>query len=244
MKSLEKYVRTRAKNLRKCLTAYSESGTDETIHDIRVEIKKLKAVLQLAGSARPRFNAHKVFVPLRDIFRKAAAIREKDVAIKLAKLHKLKATGKRSESGQQSAKEIFEFDIPAFIKHVKQQEKKILKEIAKISRKEFTAALSKQLKITKKVLYPNVIVKKLHKTRKGIKEVLYLSDVRPVISEEQRKFLEEMAGFIGDLHDKQSMMSTVTAEDRVKLETEVQKDIDRIAARARSFYEKRDWPLM
>src|SRR5690348_10635786 len=102
MKSLEKYVRARAKHLKKLLNTYSESGTDETIHDIRVEIKKLKAVLQLAGSVLPRFNAHKVFVPLRDIFRKAGAIREKDITTRLAEQHNLKVSGTASESRQKS----------------------------------------------------------------------------------------------------------------------------------------------
>ena len=95
MKRLEEYTQSEIKSLINHLRDYGRHGKPNALHKIRVDIKKIKAILAVLNGSLKRFKAHKNFIPLRSIFRKAGSIREPDVLAQMLKQYKVDETVER-----------------------------------------------------------------------------------------------------------------------------------------------------
>lgn len=206
MKALKKYVSRRVDNLYSLLIATKFSDDPEILHQIRLEIKRLKAVLDLLKFENKAFKAHKTFIPLRNIFREAGKIREpielrkhltqftsNNVVVKLIPM----ATPKFTQN--------FKKKISGFIKGVKKVERKVLKKSERIDRKLSKKFLTNLDKVIKKNLFPKLNPFTLHRTRKTIKELIYLA---PLSMKKKNipSFFTETANTIGLWHDKQLVL--------------------------------------
>jgi CHAD domain-containing protein len=72
----------RVRDLRRC--AARTFGV-ETVHDLRVEIKRLRAFFDLAEACNPLFAGRAAFQPIRKLFKAAAPLREVQVDLTLAR---------------------------------------------------------------------------------------------------------------------------------------------------------------
>jgi CHAD domain-containing protein len=82
----KKYFKKRVKQVREILQNLSSDFSPEKIHMLRIEIKRIKALLLLASHTTKSFNARKYFKPFKSIFEKAGEIRS--VQIERALLEK------------------------------------------------------------------------------------------------------------------------------------------------------------
>ncbi|CAN5164565.1 hypothetical protein BH11BAC6_BH11BAC6_10330 [soil metagenome] len=73
---LEKYFALRVKNLFNHLHDFELNGDESSLHDMRVEIKKLRAIVRFLGSVYHKQQLKKPAHLLRAIFQKAGEIRE------------------------------------------------------------------------------------------------------------------------------------------------------------------------
>ncbi|QEC66282.1 CHAD domain-containing protein [Panacibacter ginsenosidivorans] len=73
---LEKYFAQRVKNLFNNLHDFELNGDEVSMHDLRVEIKKLRAIIKFLGTIYPKQQLKKTSHLLRSIFQKAGEIRE------------------------------------------------------------------------------------------------------------------------------------------------------------------------
>jgi CHAD domain-containing protein len=87
MKELEKYLLKRVTVISGFLEIPKESFTTETIHDLRVEIKKLHALFELLEHCHDNFKMKRLFKPFRHLFRQTGKVREIQVEEELLKMN-------------------------------------------------------------------------------------------------------------------------------------------------------------
>ena len=239
MKSLEKYTQTRIRRLKALLKGYNAVHDSETLHSIRVEIKKIKAVLQAIGSSQKKFRSHKRFLPFRDIFRKAGAIREPEVFSQLMLKYNIQGVSSDFVPDMPQAEERFKEDLPVFLQHIDEHKNRILKAADKTSKKDFLKYLRKTMKQIKRGLYPSVNEGILHKTRKSAKTADYLLSVTDVSEKKYLKFLKAFEDIAGGWHDKQSLLAVkgIQKADKETLLSRCNDDVKSVGRLARRFYE-------
>jgi CHAD domain-containing protein len=76
MEELEIYSENRKRALNLILQKAPEKYTVETFHELRVEIKKVKALFELIAFCYKKFKLKKTFRPFRIIFKAAGKVRE------------------------------------------------------------------------------------------------------------------------------------------------------------------------
>lgn len=206
MKALKKYVGKRVYNLKALLVSVKYSDDPEIFHQIRIEIKRLKAILGLLHFEDTGFAAHKAFIPLRKIFREAGKIREPGEFRK----HLIRYTADTAvvqliRMASPNVLKNFKKSISGFVKDVKKVERKVLKRSKHVNQKIMKKYLLSLDKSIKKNLYPKLNPFTLHSTRKVIKELMYLSP----LSKNQKNipsFYPDIANTIGLWHDQQLVL--------------------------------------
>src|SRR5437016_14448633 len=73
---LEKYFAQRVKNLFNNLHDFELNGDDVSMHDLRVEMKKLRSIITFLRQVYPKQKVKKAAHILRSIFQQAGEIRE------------------------------------------------------------------------------------------------------------------------------------------------------------------------
>ena len=208
MKRLKQYANKRFKNLETHLASYQQTPDVEILHKIRVEIKKLKALLQLINYCARKFRAHKTFLPLRTIFRKAGEIRQPEVFYRLLLLYQIK--GVRDESipkakySDRLSKALVK-QIPIHIKSVVAQEKIVEKYVEKVTMDCIKKYLKRRKKQLRSELYPKMRQDRLHKSRKTMKEIIYLSGIVKGGDKKLDKFYHHAEALVGQWHDRQML---------------------------------------
>ncbi len=196
--AIKNYSELRFKTLSELLHSYLINTDPETIHQIRVEFKKLRAVRRIIRETNKKFNYKKSGTQLRDIYRAAKKIREPQVMQSLAVANKLKKVPAPFDTT--AVQEAFKKSIPDYIKIVEEQQQYISKHLRHIEADGFKKYISRRGKELKKSLYPTFNLSELHTTRKRIKDIHYL---QPLGNKKQSPdpFFEQAAALIGDWHD-------------------------------------------
>jgi CHAD domain-containing protein len=238
MKRLKKFTRKPFRALAKHLKTVPVGHDTESLHQVRVDIKKIKAVLTLAHQHRKKFKDHKHFLPFRAIFRKADAIREAGVLASL--LTKYPGEGQLPDT-EHPPLETFESSVPDYLHTVKVQSKKLKPYLKKIKGHDISRYLKHQYKKIESRLYPHIALKNIHKTRKLIKSVLFVGGSTDRLKKKKKKFYDTLQEAIGNLHDKQRLLQLLNRDqnnhhDHHALRTACAQDIRQIRSLAASYY--------
>ena len=208
MKALEKYTRKRFKNLDKLLAVFPQKNEKESFHKIRLEIKKIKAILGLIRFHDKQFRAHKHYIPFRTLFRVTGKLREAGLQQELmeqyTRIHTPFYRSPSSDIGK------FKKAIPKLIKPIRKHEKIILKQITGIKRWLYYTYVQRRKGALLKKLMAGYVPADLHRIRKQIKEVIYLTSIEKPLSTEP--LLISMAEAIGNWHDKILLIDFLKAE--------------------------------
>ncbi len=197
--SPEKYAKKRLTRMRAHLKSYDRIPDAELLHQVRVEIKRIKALLALLQYHDNKFNADKAYLPFRDIFRACYAIREPAVMSEFSKKFS-KQKGKQSGTDKVTIKK-FRKQIPRFLETVDKKGRKLLRKIKKVSPGTLERYLKRQKETLKKKLSRSIHSHDLHKTRKQVKEIMYLETIA-LEREDRNPFFAEVAELIGTWHDR------------------------------------------
>src|SRR5262245_15090748 len=73
---LKKYLRKRERKTTGLLDKPDQKFTQDNFHDLRVEIKKVRALAAMLESIVKNFDAKKILKPLKNIFSQAGKVRE------------------------------------------------------------------------------------------------------------------------------------------------------------------------
>jgi CHAD domain-containing protein len=243
VKQLKVYANKQFKALKEDLESYHHLQDPEVLHKIRVEIKKIKVVLNLINYCVKKFKGHRHFIPFRTIFRKAGAIRQPEVLYKLLMLYQI--GGVTDEQIPRSKKldklsAAFQKEVPLFIGSVKTQKKKIKKHFDQVAKDNAHRYVKRKKQELEQLLFPTFNKAGLHKARKICKEVVYLHwiDNQP----KPDPFFNEVENIIGQWHDKQILLPIVKknkAVDEVsKLTTASQEDLINLKKLISHYYDK------
>jgi CHAD domain-containing protein len=238
VKRFAKFTHRQFKSLISHLKKYRNEKKAETLHKIRVDIKKIKAILGVVKASDKRFKAHKNFIPLREISRKAGEIRDREIHAQLLLKHNLEDTRPRNANVNKLITS-FESNIPSFIKTTKRKRNKLKADVKQVKKNDIRRYLHEKQKEIKSQLFPRPRMRNIHQTRKTVKEVVYLSEANGKLGSKEIKFYDKMQDTIGKLHDKQLLLQLLKKKnDHGKTQSEVikaeclsdKKEIFRLAA--------------
>jgi CHAD domain-containing protein len=239
---LMKYANMRFQLLARCLRRYKKSPDTGTLHQIRLEIKKIKAILKLTDACVKRFNARKNYIPFRTIFQQAGKIREPELMYVL--LMRYEIGGIPDSLIPQSILEAslskqFQEEIPSFIRDIEEEERKIGKDVNKIRGREIERYIKSKKKEFRLLLQSKWNRGTLHKSRKVAKEIIYLSAVTKKTKTDLDPFYDKIQDAIGKWHDKQMLMPILKANgsrELGRLRMELRGDVKKIKSMAFDFY--------
>lgn len=247
MKRLVKYTWTRLGRITAGLEKYHEFQQMESLHRIRVELKKLRAVIKVVGASNRDVDAHKVFLPFRKIFKKSGQIRQASVLTELMLRYGIEPVPTASPAALKNAQDQFRTAVPFHLQTVRRLEKQLTRLVRDISRKDVRRYVQKREKLIRKILIPEMQVAKLHLARKHMKQVFYLTGVSPVIVPEDRMAYSRMEKIIGAIHDKELLIthlqkhgSGVEISKIGALKNSFEADREELGKHVDAFYRDRD----
>lgn len=233
MKELNRFTCKRFDRLKKLLKSYPLDNDIETLHKIRVEIKKIKAINELVNNHVKGFHSHRMYVPLRDIFRVAGKIREPEVFYELLIRYEIEgiADSRIPGSGtQDTLLRKFQQEIPHYIDVVKSQKKRLWKVLVKIKAKNVRRYVKEREAALRLQLKGKWTKSALHKVRKTVKQILYLRETSRALRNGSGSFLDKMQELIGQWHDVELLLSVLRKNreendvlKRLKIENEKNK---------------------
>jgi len=239
MKSvITSYTKRRLKNLKRLLHSYPSLESPEILHQIRIEIKKIKAVLRLLNYSSKNFRGHKAYLPFRTLFRACGEIREPFVVQGLIDKFKGINTPIIIDLNLTSN---FKDHLSTYSRTIKRSETKILSKTGKIKTSSYKDFLKKNKIKLENLLYPTFLQSDLHKIRKLIKEIYYLTSIRSK-RKDTNSFFVKSSDLIGNWHDKrivsQKLRKSVPPETELiqKLKTESRSDISVLKKLVQNFY--------
>jgi CHAD domain-containing protein len=234
------YTKRRLKNLKRLLRSYPSLESLEILHQIRIEIKKIKAVLRLIHYNKKSFRGHKAYLPFRTLFRACGEIREPFVIQSL--IDKFKGINTLIVVDQNLTSN-FNNHLSTYIRTIKRAETKILPKTEKIKSSTYKDFLKKNKMELENLLYPTFLQRDLHKIRKLIKEIYYLTSIRSK-RKDINSFFAASTELIGNWHDKriviQRLRKSVPPETELiqKLKTESRSDIRALKKLVQNFYKE------
>ena len=236
---LKEYLSRHIHSIRKFLDLPPQAYSVEAVHDLRVDIKKVKALFALISFCNKDFKPRKYLLHYQSLFKKAGHLRaihvEKELLKKynaiypnnqymddlvglqrerVRKLHNVTRSGiackiENSETGIMSF--LKKLDTETTDKYLKHTEKKLIK------------------LISKKIFREN----KLHVARKKLKEFYFnLRSIHPDIPEEQTEVLNHLLKTLGEWHDRQVAMDQLTKViNSLKFDSEATKSLTKVLHR-------------
>lgn len=240
MKAIRNYTLKRGNKLRSLIKRYKRSNDPEIAHQIRVEIKKIKAILRLIEYQHDKFDSHKAYKPYRTIFRACHTIRGPQVLDALSgKSHGSKIKANKSVAA-------FRKQLPDFLKKVNKSNRKLFDEIRNVKSKTLSAYLSEKKVELRKKLYPKFQAIELHKTRKLVKEIMYLESINTPKKKNQ-PFYADVALRIGDWHDRlmliqhETKKATPNSASIKKWQMQNRRDLADLRSVIKIYYSRNKW---
>jgi CHAD domain-containing protein len=207
----------------KYLRAYSARKSAENLHQLRVAIKKLRALLHMLHKIDPAFEYRKVFLPYKNVFKQAGAIREeslhRDKILKAIENYEppnasLRLIDKRN-------KELISA-IPRHLKNISKVEPEIFDGFEKLERKKILPYCTRLFKHLANKWKKIESEEDLHKFRKRLKQFIYcshlLSDNEKAGIATAKKYtaLDELQDILGKWHDNVLLLNKLS-DDKLKV---------------------------
>ena len=243
MKTLRRYTEKRFKRLKSLLKSFSEEKAKESLHKIRIEIKRIKTLLRLIHFNNNKFNDHKHYIPLRDIFRASGKIRDAGLRKELLEQY----TQIHTPFFRSSGKALMQFidKSRGYINVVNRKKKITLKEIANVKSRTYTLYCLKKNEELSTSISEGIKQKNLHGLRKLVKEITYLATV---IKKKNKidPFLTRSSELIGNWHDKKILIPwirTHAANEKAtikRLQTESNSDLQELRKLVYEFKERKN----
>lgn len=189
------------------LANFLETGNQQELHGYRVQIKKLKALINLLENADSQTTLNKLFKPVAKLFKKAGKVREAYVNLLLTEQFKI--NNQIFELEQQKiideGIESFRLDGKKFLKDIKEAHKLLTKSLPKIKNSTIAAYYKNQLEQIAKNLEFISFSEEMHQNRKQIKLLVYNHKlVKNALTKQlylNEEYLDKLQETIGKWHD-------------------------------------------
>lgn len=205
-KKQQDYLRKRWENILHHFEQFSKRTNTHSIHEIRVELKKLRALIFLQEQSGNKISAKEKTL-LKKLFRQAGIIREAQVSSQL-----IRNTGRKSKEFLSQCRKEVEQESKRFVKQMRKHTDDIAKlniqlwkKLQAVPAKSSRNILGELTNEMQKNLIPKLKPARLHETRKMVKRVVYIRSLlkntqanKIVPATQQLKSLEDL---IGKWHD-------------------------------------------
>lgn len=189
------------------LEAFSATGDQEALHRLRVQIKKVRAMLVFFELTTGKHKLLIRFKPVKKIFKYAGSIRNAHVNLQLSGKYNLKnevfETGQRQIIDEGAT--IFKHNRKKFVKKIKFTFKKIKKRVSRISDHSIAGYYQIQLEKIASGLSISDFTEGMHKNRKLIKNLVYNHKLAEKALNNSltfnKTYLDKLQESIGKWHD-------------------------------------------
>ncbi|MFE3868929.1 hypothetical protein ACFX5E_12735 [Flavobacterium sp. LS2P90] len=213
MKALKKYLKKLKSNITALLEVQQESFTPDTFHTLRLEIKKLNALLNLVNFCSKGLKQKKTFKPFKLIFCQAGKVRE--LQLERVLLNQYFASAYIMQYRNDLEKKLREelnnyFLIPneSFAEKLQKKYSKINAALAKTNRKMTNRYMDKKRAEIEKILHKKALKnKQMHALRKSLKE--YQFNQKSLNFNKQDKLSPKnyaLPELLGEWHDFQTVI--------------------------------------
>ena len=215
-KQQKKYLAKKEKDLLLQLHAFGLSGDPEALHRLRLNVKKIKAFVQMMKDCSEK-RAPKDFDLLKKMFRQAGKIRDAGNTLQLLKhFHSVSAEYKTEQDHiRTTAAAEFRQQIPQYRKAGKKAGRRLLADVHAVRTsciRDWYAA---------RLIKVNVLLTAsgdlLHEARKKIKELLYVQRLLPPNIKEDlgldTAYLDALQDAIGQWHDMAVIVTTYAGRE-------------------------------
>lgn len=194
---LNNYVVKRIKSVARLLKVYDDDNNSKHLHQIRVNIKKIKAVLSYVGYVvDKKYKINKI----KKLFHKAGEIREIQLNIKL--LEGLKNPPDtiilKLRIKEKFLNEIFTSNISNYLKNIKKIRNEISLPTMTAKKRSIKKYIKKEIKKAERKITGNDRTN-MHKLRKRLKKIMY---IYKALSEKVNKIFILDSEYINQLQEK------------------------------------------
>jgi len=203
-RKLKTYLDKEWKPVKKALKSYLDEGDPEGLHRFRVQVKKIRAFIELAEQIKHPLELKRCFKPVKKIFHLAGEIRDAQLQLKLGITHHAdKAYKEKQRKIIKTAGRKLKAKEDLYLKQIRKSRKSLEHRLHKISNREIKMYYTQQLDRIAARLDPIQSVDHLHPGRKLIKILLYDHKLAgDVLSTPVNiAYLKQLGNAIGDWHD-------------------------------------------
>ena len=242
MKLLAKFAHRQVRSLIRHLKEYDQSPKPDTVHKIRVDLKKVKVILSALHACIKGCHTRKQRRFFQKIFHLAGKIRDADVLSQLLLQFHVEGFQSSNLSSELSGKKL-ELQIPHFIEKARKMGNKLELCSASVSKHDFHRYVRKRKKQIKSECFPLPEMNEMHNVRKDIKQVIYLCEVDNQ-GTKTNVFYDKVQEVIGNLHDKLVLLDllkkNITGTGKIEEEIKLACDSDKAELiNLVDFYKKR-----
>jgi CHAD domain-containing protein len=206
-KDESKYLNKHWKKMQNGLKTYLKTGDKEQLHTLRVEVKKLRAMLTLMQTITRNKKLLKLFKPVKTVFKHAGEIRNSQINLELAQqyqLHNEEFEYSQRQHMEQCAEE-FKQKAPEYIKKLKRANHRIKSSLRRVPDKSVAGFYKNQLKqIAGSLAIPH-FDEGLHDCRKQMKILMYNYGLSEKALQNRVDFnepyIDDLQSHIGNWHD-------------------------------------------
>lgn len=220
-----KYLKEHLDQVNHYLALFNENKEADNIHQLRVNIKKIKALIRFFAQLEPNIDYKKIFQPIRKLFKQAGEIREMQLYLtKFESFQEKKGKQERNLNAKLANK------IDQFLVRLPKWEKTLNGFLDTITKFNHTFDINFLSAYFNSIIFKsNKRLRKgmFHDARMEIKFILYL---KPLFSENQQhdlkinfEFLDNLQEKIGIWHDLLVSQNLSKSKDHDK---KIQRELD------------------
>ncbi|MGI4728277.1 MAG: CHAD domain-containing protein [Janthinobacterium lividum] len=217
------------KKMKKPLKVFIKTGDQEALHQFRVQVKKLKAMLTLYAFEPANKAVLKDFKLVKTVFKKAGDIRNAHINLNLIKKYNLddEAFKNQQQKTLDDGLKSFKNKGEKYIKSIKKSRLVLQQHLHPVCNKNIRHFYQEKLAAIDAFFTDPIFDEELHTTRKNIKLLIYNQHVATkAIPEKDRlndAYLDDLQNDIGDWHDHNLAIETLagTRNDEAKTITEL-----------------------
>ncbi|HET6990469.1 MAG TPA: CHAD domain-containing protein, partial [Bacteroidia bacterium] len=218
----------------------------EELHQLRLDVKRMRAFLFLQQGSFKSGHLPDFFDPFEEIFRKAGKIRSAEVSLRLLKRYGIRDTEIKAEMNKIIHKGTTGFikRTGSFLEKISVGEKESVSDFRDVDIPGIKKNFAKQLRLTSKKFVKKHKSEPLHEVRKTLKNLLYIHtmfdrEITDVIRL-NTAYINELEQMIGKWHDIDFAISLIGKKGqqgkiRLKLQVKRKKVLSKIYRKAEKF---------
>jgi CHAD domain-containing protein len=197
------YFEKEWKLMKSSLTLFLANNDHGDLHNFRVQVKKINALLILLNSAAPHLKLKKHFKPIKPIFKQAGIIRNAHINLELSKEYGIADGGFTGSQTQLMQQATIDFNTAGlqYLETLKKAYKAIKNDLPLLTPSHlnlfFESHLNQLTELTAKVRFDN----RMHEARKIIKLLMYNVKIAQPAIGFNRDYANGLQNAIGNWHD-------------------------------------------